>query len=218
MKALRVAIYTMMLSALSPGAGFGEEGQAQPLGAGSSPNGAKSAWDGAHKVNPNSDKQGKAEAGRVSATEDGAGVGSLLRPRSRPGYSRVKAPSKGKSSKPALGAYSKKYWHHGGEKGGEKEKPAGGENHASVPGESLNEQESKLHRNPQESSVEMSPIVRHATPSSPVSAGKSAMRGQGLIPTPGHHSPNPAIIGGGTITSRTQGAAVIGGTSMAGSR
>ena len=217
----------MILSALLPSASFAEEAQAQASGAGSSSSGSKSAGEGVHKVSPKMDKKNEAGAERGSAFENGAirnnvadaPVDVSIRPHPHPRSSHVKAPAKGKGSKPALGAYTKKYQRHVGGKGGEKEKAASGDGHASVPGESLKEQESKLHRmaNPRGSATEAPPVVRHAAPTPPVSAGNSAVRGQGLVPTPGRRSPNPAIIDGRTITSRTQGNSAIGGTTMTGS-
>jgi len=184
----------------------------------------KGAWPGGSPAdhNPKSDNT-------TSESAAEAGVPSSIRPHPLPGYSHghgvavSKAVlSKEKSSKPAVGDYTKKNQHPVAkvtDARGQKEKPEKAENHASVPGESLKEQESRLHRmaSPQESATEPHSIDQHAPTTSHALAGNFGARGPALIPTASHHSPNPAIIGGGTITSRTAGAAAIGGTSMAGS-
>jgi len=181
---------------------------------------AKGAWPGGSPAdhNPKSDST-------TSENSAEAGVASSMRSHPLPGYSHGHgaALSKKMSPKPAPGDYTKKNQHHPAEKvgegHGEKQKPQPRENHASVSGESMKEQESKLHRmaNPQESATELHSTNQQLTPASHALAGNSAARGQALIPAPAHHSPNPAIIGGGIITSRTRGTAAIGGASVAGS-
>jgi hypothetical protein len=211
MKTLCVTIYAMILSALLPGAGFAQQPTA-PAAAGAPSQGRpKSA--GASRAAKEGSKSGK--------TAD-AEVDPPFRPRSRPGFSHGHGAAllKKKGAKPVLGAYTKKYQHHpvqkGGEADGKREKPEKAESHASVPGESLKEQAP-----PPGKETELRPIVRHFTPSAPAPAGNSPIRGSatremGLFPTPGRHYISPAVLGGGTITSRTQPNAVIGGTSVAG--
>ena len=163
--------------------------QTAPAGPGMpAPGGPTPAGVTAQKALPPSGRHGRSgsgagavTAGRAGTTEvadDGVDPSIQLHP-AGPRHLHGAPPSalsKAKGARPELGAYTKKYQHHPGENSSTAVNPASGGSHASVPGESLKEQESKLHRmaNPQGSAAEASSVSRHASAASAVLTTNSA--------------------------------------------